>query len=429
VNLTREAAAFDRQVDRWVCNAALGGVESFDDLVRVLPGVYPSVVAESLDRLLRAGAISVSIHGTVTQRAMPRPQRASGPSSLVLPPSHPLDFDWRYAPKAIDELLARVLSVTEPRDTVALLGTPSLYLTASQRGIDRRFTLIDDSSVTLDRLAGVGDSARLYHRDVILDPVPELSAAAVVADPPWYPEYIEAFLWAAASSARRGARLFMSMPGIGTRPGGRRERADFRRCAAVHGLRVLTTAPATLAYLSPPFEINALAAAGWHDLPMDRRRGDLVVLEATGKPQSRPEWASGPPLWHERRLGWVRIRVRNEPDRIVDPSLTRVGDGDVLDGVSRRHPLRERVAVWTSGNRVYGCASPRLLLAAIDALTLGEDPHDRVATELGRSLSRQERGRVRRAANQVSWIARVETRELARLGWTPEAAAAERVAS
>jgi hypothetical protein len=423
-----EAVAFRRQVDRWIIDATVTGTLNFDELVRALPGVYPPVVADGLDRLLGAGAIASAAHRTAIGRTKTRRQPAttSGP---VLPPPHPLDFDWRYAPAAIDELLARVTAVTKPGETVVLLGTPSLYLAAYQRELARRFVLIDYSSVILDRLATSGAPGTLHVRDLILDAVPDLSAAAVVADPPWYPEHIEAFLWAAARCARTDAPLFITLPGLGTRPGWRREREQFRRQAAAQGLRAIGAAPATLPYLSPPFEINALAAAGWHDLPMDWRRGDLVVLTASGRPQSRRDWAATPPLWEERTLGWVRIRVRKGVTAVVDPVLRRLVDGDVLADVSRRHPIRVHVDVWTSGNRVYRCTSPEVLLAIVDAMTVGVDPVQRVANKLDRPLSRAERARVAKSASQVRWIARVEGRELARLGWKAPPAWAERIAS
>jgi hypothetical protein len=428
MNSAREAAAFDRQVDRWVHAAVLEGVSSFDDLVCRLPGVYPSAVANSLDRLLHDGAIAHLVHRVASKRDSVFRLPAPSPGSAVLPPAHPLDFDWRYAPAAIEELLARVVDATEPGDTIALLGTPSLYLAASQRGLGRRFVLIDESSVTLDSLAHVGDAGSLVRLDLITDRVPDLAAAAVVADPPWYPEHIEAFLWSAATCARPGARVFISLPGVGTRPGGRRERSEFRRRATAQGLECLRTAPGTLAYLSPCFEINALRAAGLQDLPMDWRRGDLVVLESRGKPQVRQAWPSGEPSWEERRVGWVRIRARNRQTAGVDPALKQLVDGDVLSDVSRRHPLRKQVVVWTSGNRVYGCDSPDLLLVILDAVARGVDPNERVTAVLGRSLTSAERAKVMRAARQSTWIARVEAQELARLGWAT-LTASERVAS
>jgi FMN-dependent NADH-azoreductase len=60
----------------------------------------------------------------------------------------------------------------------------------------RRFVLIDSCPVTVERVKTLDPHRTVYKRDLFVDPVPTLDAAAVVADPPWYDEHIEAFLWA-----------------------------------------------------------------------------------------------------------------------------------------------------------------------------------------------------------------------------------------
>jgi hypothetical protein len=428
VSDARDAAAFRRQVDRWIGEATAQGVHDFDELVRALPGVYPSLVEDGLNRLLGAGTLAPDAHRTALSRASHRrlPSKASG---SVLPPPHPLDFDWRYAPEAIDDLLGRTLAATKPGDTVVLLGTPSLYLAAYQRRLDRRFVLIDYSSVILDRLASAGPPGTLHVRDLILDRIPDLSAAAVVADPPWYPEHIDAFLWAAASCARSGAPLFITLPAPGTRPGWTRDQAHFRERAAAYGLRAIRALPTAIRYVSPPFEINALVAAGWRDLPMDWRRGSLEILAASGTPPNALEGTGALPLWEERAIGWVRVRIRKDESSVIDPILHRVVDGDVLADVSRRHPIRDRVDVWTSGNRVFSCRSPGLLLVILDAMTLGVDPEQHVAARIERPLTRTEGARVAMSTTQLRRICRDESRELAKLGWKPPRRWDEQLAS
>jgi hypothetical protein len=424
------AAAFRRQIDRWVLAAAKDGVDSFDKLIRALPGVYPTVVADRVAQLRDLGATDASIHARLSSRAPERAALAS-PGHQLLPAPHPLDFDWRYAPAAIDVLLRRIAQSTDPGELVVLLGAPSLYVAASQRAIDRRFVLIDANLVTLDAVSGCGTPDDVLRCDLLTEDVPEMAAAVVVADPPWYPEHIEAFMFTAARAARAGARVLVSMPGPGTRPGVHRERADFSRHTAAQGLRHISTRRGALAYTSPPFEINALAAAGWHDLPMDWRRGDLVVLEASGAAPFRLVHPPAPSAWQEARLGWFRIRVRVEADdgQELDPRLSEVVPGDILDDVSRRHPLRGQVVVWTSGNRVFGCSSPSALFAIVDALAADRDPVDAVAVAVGRSLNVSETKKTSHAVSQIQRVARLEAQELAAMGWARAAVEAERMAS
>jgi len=342
----------------------------------------------------------------------------SKPPEQVLPAPHPLDYDWRYSLAAIEILLEQVLDVTKPGDTIALLGTPSLYVVTRRGNFDRNFVLVDGSVTTVDGLRQPGSGRTLYRRDFFTDHVPDLDAAAVVADPPWYDEYIAAFLWAAASCARSEATVLISLPAVGTRPGSWSERKQFRATAASHSLILTDTLSHHLAYLSPPFEVNALAAAGWTGLPVDWRRGDLAILRVAGQAGARPTRSQKPPRWEERTIGRVRIRIRDtSAAQPVDPRLQTIVANDVLDDVSRRHPLRDRPNVWTSGNRVYYCASPRLLLLVLDALSSGSDPVRCVASKIGREPTRAEDLNISRSASQLRWIGRIEGRELARSGW------------
>ncbi|MGH8909847.1 MAG: hypothetical protein ACRD0K_25975 [Egibacteraceae bacterium] len=61
-------------------------------------------------------------------------------------------------------------------------------------------------------------------------------------------------------------------------------------------------------------------------------------------------------VWHEARFGPVRIKLRAAGGQ---KNLGALVPGDVLGTISRRDPVRERVGLWTSGNRVYSLADPR----------------------------------------------------------------------
>jgi hypothetical protein len=427
---SRSDASFRRQVDRWVLRALDVGVSDFDELVCSLPGVYPPIVAESLDRLLQRCEIVPSIHSTAMRRRRLASRTKPASPLPVLPPPHPLDFDWRYAPRTIEALLGRISDRTKPGDIVALLGTPTLFLAAAMSGLDRRITLVDDSPIVLERLAAAGYVENVVRRDLLLDRPPELSAELAIADPPWYPEHIEAFLAAAARCTRKGGRVLVSLPSSGTRPGGRTERIAVRAVALAQGLRPVATAKGGLRYLSPPFEVNALKAAGWQSLPMDWRSGDVVELVADGTLPARAEGPACPALWEEWRFGWVRIRVRvaGATCGAVDPALHSLVDGDVLSDVSRQHPLRSSVAVWTSGNRVYGCVCPRALRELLGAMNDGDNAHNRLATTFMRALTAHEASLVSMTVSKVREVIRVETAELELLGWPPPPAV-ERAAS
>ena len=410
---------FRRQVDRWTLAAVTDGVEHFEGLLRALPGVYPPMVAASLTRLRREGAISSDQHRQARARQHRDDGDRVGCSPPALPPPHPLDFDWRYTERTVDRLLRLVTSVTEPEDTIALLGTPSLYAAALDRATDRQWVLLEGSEATVQHLHMTGPRRTVQRCDVVRGHIPEPGAAAVVADPPWYPGQIEAFLWAATVCARQGAFVVMSLPPIGTRPGMANERREFRGAVTARGLEMTTIRRNWLTYTTPPFERNALLAAGWDDPPVDWRRGDIAILRAHGSAIGpRPCVPPCSENWDEVMLGWTRIRVLSSMSSDeVDPSLRSLVPGNVLADVSSRNPLRQKANVWTCGNRIYQTRAPRMVLAILKAMAAGSNARDAASSTIGRVPTGAEERAIARTVRQLSLVADIEGRELSRCGW------------
>lgn len=170
--------------------------------------------------------------------------------------------------------------------------------------------------------------------------------------------------------------------------------------------------------MCPPFERTALRASGLSAAaPRDWRRGDLIELRrSAGGPVPRPAVQDGE-AWQEVLLAGARIRFRSghaTPDGTpADPLLRHLVDGDVLATVSRRDPVRRKVAVWTSSNRVFACRSPGLLAALATALADGKQVSHAAAAYLGRPLTGSEPQAIVRAAAQLAELARVEGRPAA----------------
>jgi len=414
---------FRRQVDRWTLAAVRRGVEHFGGLLSALPGVYPPIVAASLSRLRQEGAISSEQYRQARTRQTPDDRGSILCSPPALPPPHPLDFDWRYTDRTVDRLLRLAASVTEPGDTIALLGTPSVYAASLGRGLDRQWVLLEGSEATVRHLQTAGPLQAVHRCDVARGDIPALGAAAVVADPPWYPGHIEAFLWTATACARSGASIVMSLPPAGTRPGIASERRRFRGAVAALGLEMKVIRRNWLAYSTPPFETNALRAAGWDDPPREWRRGDIAILRAHGSAIGpRPCIGGSPAGWDEVMLGWTRIRVLpRAPGPEFDPSLRPLVPGNVLADVSSRNPVRDKVNVWTSGNRIYHTRTPSAVIAMLKAMAAGSNARDAATSTIGRVPTRSEERAIVTTVRQLSLIASIEGRELAGYGWPTDA--------
>jgi hypothetical protein len=377
-----EDVGFESDVDRWIARALRAGPLPFADLVRVLPGVDPTFVRSRIE--MAADDLRERVLWQIVRDA-------AAPGDPRLPVPHPLDFDWRFAPSTIgalsDELGSRDARLT-------LLGAPSLWLALQDRLPSDRMYLLD-ANPHLSKTALALDAVRqVLVLDVLSSDVPPLHSDVVLADPPWYPQALAGFLWVGSSLLRANGRLFLSTPPLGTRPGIQREREELLVLAERVGLTVRSTRPAALRYASPPFERAALRAAGLAAfLPTDWRQGDLLVFERTGD-VAAPRPVSSERRWTERILDGVRIQIDDgAPATGTDPALVSLIDGDVLPSVSRRDARRGGVRVWTSGNRVFGCAAPIRLVEVLDGIIAGralQRPEGLAATSI-RALVRRER--------------------------------------
>ena len=226
-----------------------------------------------------------------------------------------------------------------------------------------------------------------------------------MADPPWYEEFAQAFLWASSRIVRVGGTILLSAPPVGTRPGIEQEWGRTLAFANTLGLKFIRS-DQCLRYESPPFERNALRAAGHPEVASAWRPGVLArfekvhIVEAT-----RPNVTSGRARWVERSAFGVRFRMRRKSSPAIrNPALIELVDGDVLASVSRRDPRREHADVWTSGNRIFGCVDTEALTRVVEALASGHRADTYVERLVGRKLTLIEQGLVLGAAAQVSCV-------------------------
>lgn len=80
----------------------------------------------------------------------------------------------------------------------------------------------------------------------------------------------------------------------------------------------------------------------------------MLTLEKVGDGVSYGPRVMPAETWQEVSFGPVRIKLR----RTGPPNLGPLVPGDILDTVSRRDPVRQRIGLWTSGNRVFTLADP-----------------------------------------------------------------------
>lgn len=345
-------------VDGWVANATEKRPR-VGDFLALLPGVWPVEVVASIRRLVDQGKVpegfGLSVENFLRQRRRRHREQesAKAPDQFL---EHPLDFEWRFTNAGQGEILRELQGVCRGvSGTVLCLGCPTLFSRGKEMLPEQRFVLWDKNASSLGQ---IDEAHSLLDVDLRYEHLPGESSVAAVLDPPWYNDFYRLFLWAALRNVVVGGHILLSFPPEGTRPSAARDRSDIIRWAEEAGAELLSHRRDCLPYRSPLFEVNALAAAGMGSVPIDWRRGDLLIFRRkTSVFVERPIVPKLDDQWIEHRFGSVRLRIRVGDEAPDARAVRPVGRGAVLPSVSTRFPKRNLANVVTSGNRFLQVSS------------------------------------------------------------------------
>jgi hypothetical protein len=333
---------------------------------------------------------------------------------IKLPLPHPLDYDWRFHDTAVRFLLERCKALSHVSEMIVLLGTPSVLRYALENRYPRRMLLLDANRIITDCLAKVAPAGKVVLCDISKDTLPGISSPVVVIDPPWYPESIQLFIWAACQLSTIGGYVLASLPPVGTRPNIEQERGKILDWAMQLGLTLIRVEESALPYSSPPFERNALKTEGFNNISPCWRRGDLIIFSHTNQVlMNRPSVPSFEGEWTEEVHSGIRLRMRHSYDQqFRDPKLESILPGNILPSVSRRDLRRRLVDVWTSGNRVFKCRGVNTLCIILRALATQCSPEHALSSFLKRELSDVERQLISCSIRQISKLVNLERKEI-----------------
>lgn len=393
-------------VEQELDDALASAPSHFAALLQALPSIDPLVVVGALRRRAE--------HGSAPAAALLASASGEGGQAPISPRpiAHPLDYDWRFTAETSAELAARLDRATGAGQTIGYLGAPAAFALAAQELPGRQHVLLDRSARWP---APPSDRARIISVDLLLDSLPTLELDAAVLDPPWYPEYLDAFLWTAASLLRTRGVALVSFPPLAMRPGVMAEREKILRNAGRAGLIVDHDEPLVLRYATPPFERAAFAAAGVRAVPGDWRRGDMLTLRKTDdRAVERPAPAGCEPEWTFVEINGIPLATRElnaASESITSPLIEPAVPGAVLPTVSRRDPARADAVLWSSRNRIYKSNAPTALRALVRSLADGGEAVGAVERALKRPLTTAEEENMVAAANELRKLIQTEREE------------------
>jgi hypothetical protein len=327
---------FRQQADAWLSSLNDETITDLHEVFRLSPGYYPTTLVELWrDEINRRGLADASL-----------PQ-ANSNGEVRLPVCHPCDYEWRFTDETAMTLLDQVASDLSSGALVAHLGTPTTFALGYKYLATLRHVLFERNMAIVDALHA---TEHVYAIDLYTDEPPALGADAAILDPPWYPADTCAFLVATSRICKAGARIVLCQPALATRPGVAEERAALLGELPRLGLICRRVDAARIRYHMPHFEASSLKIAAPNlSVPDDWRVGDVLLLEKIDDAPSLLKRPVSTESWREVIFGPVRIKLR----RAGATDLGSLVPGDILDTVSRRDPIRARIGLWTSGNRVF----------------------------------------------------------------------------
>jgi len=344
-------------------------------------GAYPTDVLCNLQELQRAGkakeidkgvwtSVAPAAQGDHTQLAT---SELLHEEDSDFPEPHPLDFDWRFGGRALEHLENRIESSLAK--SIAVLGAPTLFKYLREHHKAAHLFDRNEQIISFLRQAGYNEVTQCdlfrYSGHTHFD--------CVIADPPWYLDHYRAFIEAARRMLVPGRNLLLSVLPPLTRPSAENDRLAIVDFASERGFDLLRTEPGLLAYLSPPFELEALKSDGLNVSAW--RSGDLYTFALSNREVSKykPEHTDQEQLWRTFTVGRTVVKVKWDGTHLTGNfDFSNVSEmHDIrLRSVSRRSPVRSSINLWTSRNIALHVSRPDLTCAALQLLVEGHHSAD-----------------------------------------------------
>jgi hypothetical protein len=346
---------------------------SFHQIVSKSEGASPASVKLILDKITPGYFMDTQNYTNYNRK------NSIMSNAAILSDPHPADYDWRFNHNTIERYLQDLSQFLEKK--VALLGVKTIFPGLVNKNINA--TIFNKSSSLLNDFRNNGFENGLVECDLFKQQ-PEFhnSFHLVIADPPWYPEYYEAFICRGYEFLKIGGVLHVSVLKELTRPHADIDRKNIIINAQNMGFQLTEIIPDYFTYETPSFERNTLKVQNLYC--EDWRKSDLFVfqkikdIENIKKSITKKDRES----WLEFNWNKKKVKIRKKASYNGDIFSYEPADpnGIVFTNVSRRSPYRDRIDLWTSDNLAFKVYKPQVIILFLESLSTGKSKDESILT-------------------------------------------------
>lgn len=283
-----------------------------------------------------------------------------------LPIPHMLDSDWRFTKKSANFLFSIIGCERFANDKCLMVGTPSLLHNKDKSNLQNLNIMLVEKNKTSVK----------HHNKIIKDILKfktKTKYNCIICDPPWYHDTIIKFVKNFNKLIQVEGTLILILPPIGVRSSISKEHENLMQILDKLGFELQKTYLQSVTYTSSPFEVNSILENNIYNFSLDWRTGDVYVFKKKRKTKyiiKLPKFIYKKSIaWQEFQLKNIRIKVRRKKNIYKKlPVISHVCKNDILESVSMRNPILEKVDIWTSGNRVFECNNTRLVCRILKSL-------------------------------------------------------------
>ncbi len=271
----------------------------------------------------------------------------------IRPDPHPLDFDWRFEPETLRDLINLIPSTGD----VLSIGVPSVINEIQSR--KQRVLLVDRHPI------------QNATEHLMLDPGVEEALnkefTSILVDSPWYPEEFKRWINWGAQALNDDGVIYASIWPDETRPNAVQEKLNIFNW--LKNWAEFEVIPNFFRYTTPNFEVQSLRSQNSHTSPkLDWRTGDLLIIRPKLK-QSLLDPIIKRSLWHRFIVNNYQLAVKVSKEDCVYPRVfTHESSNEWFwTSVSKRASGRDEIGLWSSENEVARTMGSKKILEVLRA--------------------------------------------------------------